>query len=101
MKEGGILFHWINDLYIDNMIRHGLTTMDYHSFSKHSKEYRAEAARLHRDGRFHGYKGPRWFRNMYGERIQRRDAKFELFKYMRNNEHEVCIVTKQHLPYWL
>ena len=100
-KEGGIHSNWVNGFYIREFTNQDGAGYEFRPILKHTREYRIRAAKLHSDGTLKGYKGPRWFRNLYGERIQRRDAKFQLHKFKYNNDYEVCLVVKQPLPYWL
>lgn len=67
-----------------------------------TREYRRKSARYHSDAGTTNFKepGPSWFRNMFCERSQRRDAKQQLKKYMLNEEYEVCLMAKNPLPYW-
>lgn len=79
----------------------------YHNYElkplqKNTVEYKRKAARYHSDAGTTNFKepGPSWFRNLFCERSQRRDAKQQLKKYMFNEDYEVCLMAKNHLPYW-
>lgn len=67
-----------------------------------TKEYKRKSARYHSDAGTTSFKepGPSWFRNMFCERSQRQDTKQQLKKYMIDQEYEVCLNAKNHLPYW-
>lgn len=67
-----------------------------------TKEYKRKAARYHSDAATTNFKepGPSWFRNMFCERGQRRNAKQQLKKYMLDQDYEVCLMAKNRLPYW-
>jgi hypothetical protein len=44
--------------------------------------------------------GPHWYRRMTTEVPQRREAKRELKKWMKNPEYEVQLIPKKPLEYW-
>jgi hypothetical protein len=77
----------------------------YHFWVKRdklSKEYIKDKAKFHADcGTFkHKEPGPSWFRNVYTERPQRREAKRQLHKYLLDQEFEVILNPKDKLEYW-
>lgn len=66
-----------------------------------SNEYKRAVARYHSD-RTNNFKepGPSWFRKLYTERPQRREAKRQLKKYMSDPDFEVILNAKDPLEYW-
>lgn len=44
--------------------------------------------------------GPHWFRNLYTDRPQRREAKRQLKKFLLDTDFEVIINPKDPLEYW-
>lgn len=67
-----------------------------------SKQYKTAVAKVTSDA-YKAFKepGPAWFRNLWTERPQRREAKRELYKYLRaNGEYEVMLLPKNPLDYW-
>lgn len=44
--------------------------------------------------------GPAWFRNLFTERPQRREAKRQLTQFLKNPEKEVILRSKDPMPYW-
>lgn len=93
------------------------TTLEYHTselvrgedfswhwvpYPKDSKEYKRGSAKYYGDHGTHNFKepGPSWFRNLYSTRPERRKAKRELQKFMKNDEYEPMIMSKGKLPYW-
>jgi len=57
--------------------------------------------KMHKDnGHYCKEPGPRWFRNLFTERPQRRDAKRQLNKFLLDPDFEVLIDTKLHLVYY-
>ena len=66
-----------------------------------SKEGRRYIAKFHADDTCN-YKepGPSWYRHMFVERPQRREAKRQLQRYMRDEEFVVILEAKMPLLYW-
>lgn len=48
----------------------------------------------------HKEPGPSWFRNLYTERPQRREAKRQLKIFMTQDDYEVILNAKDKLEYW-
>lgn len=71
-------------------------------YKKNSKEGKKRIARYRSDAGTHNFKepGPSWFRNLYTERPNRRKAKRELQKFLRDTEYEPMIEAKPPLEYW-
>ena len=71
-------------------------------YDRDSREYKKGLAEYHSD-RWDWIKepGPSWFRNLVAERPQRREAKRQLQKFLRDPKFEVCLNAKDSLPYWL
>lgn len=68
---------------------------------KDSKEYKKGKARYHSDAlRQFKEPGPAWFRNLFVERPQRREAKRQLRKFMLDQDYEVILNGKDPLVYW-
>lgn len=66
-----------------------------------SKEYKIAIARYHSDGHKNFKEpGPHWYRNIFTERPQRREAKRQLKLYIQNPDYEVVLNTKDPLVYW-
>lgn len=67
-----------------------------------SKEYNKALAMHYSDVGTHRFRepGPSWFRNLYTERPQRREAKRQLRKFMVDEEFEVMLNSKDKLEYW-
>lgn len=67
-----------------------------------SKEGKRRIARYHADiGTVrHKEPGPAWYRHMTVERPQRRDAKHQLHRYMRDSDFVVILNDKDPLDYW-
>lgn len=66
-----------------------------------SAEYAQALARYHSDAhRSFREPGPRWFRNLFTERPQRRKAKLQCKKYLTNPEYEIILNAKDKLTYW-
>lgn len=67
-----------------------------------SKEYKRDMAKFYSDSGTFKFKepGPSWFRNLYTERPQRREAKRQLHKYLLDQEFEVILNPKDRLDYW-
>lgn len=69
---------------------------------KTTKEYKKDLAIYHSDSGTTNFKepGPSWFRNQFTERPQRREAKRQLQKFMKDPEFEVMLNAKDPLEYW-
>lgn len=74
----------------------------YRDLDKNSKEYKKSLAIYLSDAGSHSCKepGPSWFRNLYTERPQRREAKRQLQKYLLDEEFVVILNAKNKLEYW-
>lgn len=70
-------------------------------YSKTSKIGKKILAKYHSDS-YSSFRepGPSWFRNLYTERPQRREAKRQLNLYLLNTEFEVILNNKDPLSYW-
>lgn len=96
---------WNDDLryYVSEWVRSPSGWLLYRrQFPTNSIEYKKGKARYHSDAGSHCCKepGPRWFRNIFAERPNRRKTKAELRKFMLNKEYEPIITSKPRLPYW-
>lgn len=71
------------------------------SVPEKSREGQKALAKFHSDGH-PSFKepGPSWFRNLFAERPQRREAKRQLTQFLKNPENEVVLRSKDPLPYW-
>lgn len=67
-----------------------------------SKEGKRRLAVYHSDTGTHNFKepGPSWFRNLFTERTQRREAKRQCNLYLRDTEYVVILNSKDPLEYW-
>lgn len=67
-----------------------------------SDQYKKGLAKYRSDSGTHNCKepGPSWFRNLTSERPQRRFNRNELRKFMRNEEYEPMIISRDRLDYW-
>lgn len=67
-----------------------------------SKEGKEKIARYHSDATTSNNTepGPSWFRALYTERPQRREARREIHRYFRNENHEVILNGKNRLERW-
>lgn len=66
-----------------------------------SKEGKKRIAKFYADKTFNFKEpGPHWFRNLNTERPQRREAKRQLGRYMRDPEFVVILNAKDPLDYW-
>lgn len=67
-----------------------------------SKEYKKKIAKHYSDKGTLKFKepGPAWFRSIFTERPQRREAKRELQKFLKDEEYEVMLIPKNPLEYW-
>lgn len=67
-----------------------------------SEEGKRLLAIYHSDTGTHDFRepGPSWFRNLFTERPQRREAKNEIRRYFLNEDHEVMLAPKNPLEYW-
>ncbi len=74
---------------------------DVQTIDPRSDEGKKRLAMYHADGyRGHKEPGPSWYRNLTAERPQRREAKKQLRKYLKNPEMEVILEAKVPLDYW-
>lgn len=74
---------------------------NYTKYDAHSKEGIKALAEFHADWyRSFREPGPAWFRNMFTERPQRREAKRQIKKFMLDKEYEVILNPKDPLEYW-
>ena len=76
--------------------------MEWVEYPPNSEEWSKGLAKFRSDGGTHKGKepGPRWFRNVFCERPQRREGKRQLQKFMLDENFEVCLNPKDPLPYW-
>lgn len=67
-----------------------------------SIEYKKKIAKHYSDAGSYRFKepGPAWFRNLFTERPQRREARKELQKFLKDEEYEVMLLPKNPLEYW-
>jgi hypothetical protein len=74
----------------------------YRYFEVGSHEYKKALAKHFSDTGTYSHKepGPSWFRNLYTERPQRREAKRQIHKYFLDEEFEVILNEKDKLEYW-
>jgi hypothetical protein len=101
-KEGRKYFNFYAKLFFCSewkMSEHGCRE-DF-PYAKNSREYLRSSALFHRDGGSDSHNGPHWFINLYCERGQRREARRELGKFLLDQNHEVSLLPKNPLPYWL
>lgn len=102
-KEGKGRFDFFSKAFVCSDLEHiDGGSWEFVPLPADSKEYRVRSAMYHSDATTTRFKepGPGWFRNLFCERSQRREAKLELHKFMLNPEHEVLLMAKNHLPYW-
>lgn len=66
-----------------------------------SREGQKAVAKFHSDAH-PSFKepGPKWFRNLFAERPQRREAKRQLKNFLKDPDREVILRAKDPLPYW-
>jgi hypothetical protein len=66
-----------------------------------SVEYARRLARYHADG-YENFKepGPAWYRNMFTERPQRREARRQLRAYIKGEADDVVLNAMDRLTYW-
>jgi len=76
--------------------------LHYRYFEVGSHEHKKALAKHFSDTGTYRYKepGPSWFRNLYTERPQRREAVRQLKKFMLNEDYEVILNAKDKLEYW-
>ncbi len=79
----------------------GTLHWEYVPLEPNSVECKKSLAEYHSD-RFYMNKepGPAWFRNIFTERPQRREAKRQIRKYMMDEEFEIQLLDKNPLMYW-
>lgn len=70
-------------------------------YNKSGKEAKIALAKYRSDA-YVGFRepGPTWFRNMFVERPQRRQAKEQLRKFILDTEYVVLLRPKNKLKYW-
>lgn len=99
IKENRILL----DSYWDKeQWRLGYYVYYYEKINPKSKEGKRRIAKFHSDNPqcIINWFGPSWFRNMYGQRPYRRECKREIKKYIRDNEYDISLLRKPHVPYY-
>lgn len=94
---------WACSEWVRITYKNGDSRLNRVPLPKDSDAYKKASSIYHSDTGTHYFKepGPSWFRNVFCERPQRREARRQLRKYMLNEEYEVCLNAKDHLPYWL
>lgn len=79
----------------------GTLQWEYVPLEPSSVEYKKSLAEYHSDAfSNHREPGPAWFRNIFTERPQRREAKRQIRKYMMDEEFEIQLLDKNPLMYW-
>ena len=75
---------------------------EYIPTDTNSQEYAKRVALHKSDAGTTDFKepGPSWFRNLFTERSQRREAKRQLHKYKQDPDFEVVLNEKDPLEYW-
>jgi len=79
-----------------------LSYPDPPSIDPKSEEGKRRLAKYHSDGGTHSFNepGPTWFRTMFVERPQRREAKAKIHRYVRDENYVVILNAKNPLDYW-
>ena len=74
---------------------------EYVPLEPNSTEYKKSLAKYQSDA-FSNHKepGPAWFRNLFTERPQRREATRQIRKYMMDPDFEIQLLDKNPLMYW-
>ena len=75
---------------------------EYFPIDRDSREYAKRIAKYRSDAGTTSFRepGPAWFRNIFTERPQRREAKRQIRKYMMDEEFEIQLLDKNPLMYW-
>lgn len=75
---------------------------EYFPIDRDSREYANRVAKFRSDAGTTSFRepGPAWFRNLFTERPQRREAKRQIRKYMMDEEFEIQLLDKNPLMYW-
>ncbi len=86
IQEDRILYDWRNDLVVD----------------PDSVEGKQRLARFHSDAKQYAWIkfGPMWFYNLYCQRPYRRNAKYQIQRYMRDEDFEIQLIRKPSREYW-
>lgn len=94
-------FSWALREYMCGYDSHGNWYAYYEHYDKNSEEGKKRIAKTRSDA-YKDFKepGPSWYRNIFTERPQRREAKKALRKYLLNEDYEVLLFAKNPLDYW-
>ena len=67
-----------------------------------SKEGKKRLAQFHSDSKNKVmlWDGPSWFHRLFAQKPYRQRAHTELYKFVRNEDHEVIIESKPYRKYW-
>jgi hypothetical protein len=86
----------------EELVKLGTRSWHWVALDRNSAKYKKNIALHYSDAGSHSFKepGPAWFRNLFTERPQRREAKRELQKFLNDEEYEVMLLPKNPLEYW-